>query len=624
MNFSSYLAIQLIELEKHCANLQERDRQEYEEELISSRNRSRIFKFLKSFQKEKFPPKIVHLDWNSVAENSKEKAELFNTYFSSVVTDESYDQIDAPPLLEAGGQRINFTEKEITKELEMLFVTESRGADGIPPILLKKTAKTVSKSIKSLFNYIGRLHSVPGSWKHGLVSTIFKDGNKSEVKNYRPVTLLNIISKVFEKFVLKFFSEDLLNSITSCQFGFVTRRSVILQLILSLSNIFENLSSSEEFCFLLLFDFSKAFDKIKHSVLIKKLARMNIPRSLFLLIKQSVTQSVNVDGYQSEKRLVSCGVPQGSVRGPILFLIYINDLPNVVFPSLPLLFADDLKLIHCSKNDSLDKLQVDLNNLHKWSVLSCLLFNYKKCSFTQFAFGSRVEDVVLSLEKKLIEEKMVVKDLGLTIVDTLNWIENVRNRIAKAMKAFYLFRRNTSCAISMKTNVHLYRAIISPTLMFASECWELKRNEYQILEWFNKKVMKWMTNRNCYKEAIVQSNILPPLYFKVLKDLLFSSIVSGKYDFDLRNYYVIQWAGRRSKVILPEIRFEAQRLNFWYRIEFRVNILQRKIKFFDNIKLKGRLLELMWKFFNENWAENNFCSWFFLCLCQNCCANSML
>ena len=106
MNFSPYLANQLIELEKHCSNLQERDRQKYEE-LNSSRNKSRIFKYLKNFQKEKFPPKIVHLEWNSVAQNSKEKAELFNTYFSSVVTDESYEQIDAQPLLKAGGKKIN-------------------------------------------------------------------------------------------------------------------------------------------------------------------------------------------------------------------------------------------------------------------------------------------------------------------------------------------------------------------------------------------------------------------------------------------------------------------------------------------------------------------------------------
>ena len=161
--------------------------------------------------------------------------------------------------------------------------------------------------------------------------------------------------------------------------------------------------------------------------------------------------------------------------------------------------------------------------------------------------------------------------------------------------------------------------------MFASECWELKRNEYQILEQFNKKVMKWMTNRSCYKEGIVQSNKLPQLYFKVLKDLLlFSSIVSGKCDVDLRNYYVIQWAGRRSRVILPEIRYEAQRLNFWYRTGFRVNIIQRKINFFDNNNLKERLLELKWKFSNENWAEKNFCSCIFLSLCRNCRANSML
>ena len=203
----------------------------------------------------------------------------------------------------------------------------------------------------------------------------------------------------------------------------------------------------------------------------KKLARMNVPRSLFSLIKDYLTgktQSV-VHGYQSEKRLVSCGIPLGSALGAILFMIYINELPNVVFSSLALLFADDLKIIHCSKNGSLDKLPVDLNNLHNWSVQNCLLINYKKCFFTQFAFGSRVEEIVFSLENNLIQEKRAVKDLGLTIVDNLNWIEEMRNRIAKAMKAFYLIRRNTSCRIYMKTKVHLYRAIISPTIIFASE-----------------------------------------------------------------------------------------------------------------------------------------------------------
>ena len=166
-----------------------------------------------------------------------------------------------------------------------------------PPILLEKTAKTFSESIKNLLNNIGRLHKVPGSWKHDLVSPIFKNGIKSELKNYRPVTLLNIISKVFEKFVLMFLSEYLLKKFASCQFCFVHRRSVILQLIMSLSNIFENLSASERFYFLLLFDFSKAFDKLNHSVLIKMLASMNTPRSLFSPNKEFLTgrtQSVNV------------------------------------------------------------------------------------------------------------------------------------------------------------------------------------------------------------------------------------------------------------------------------------------------------------------------------------------
>ena len=201
MNFSLYLATQIKEQEKHCANLPETDRQKYEEEVISSRDRSRIFKYLKSFQKKNFPPKIVHLEWNSVAQNSKKKQNFLtctcNSQFSSVVTDESHEQIDAPSLFEAGGQKRNFTETEITKELEMLVVTRSRGAGGIPPILLKKTAKTVSKSIISLFNNIGRLHNVPGSWKHGLVSPIFNDGKKVKLK----IIVLSHCSTSYPKFL---------------------------------------------------------------------------------------------------------------------------------------------------------------------------------------------------------------------------------------------------------------------------------------------------------------------------------------------------------------------------------------------------------------------------------------
>ena len=130
---------------------------------------------------------------------------------------------------------------------------------------------------------------------------------------------------------------------------------------MSLPKIFEHLSASEESSFLLLFDFSMAFYKIKRSVLLKNLASIIIPRNILLLIKENLTgrtQNVNVDGYQSEKRLVSCKDPQGSVLGPTHILIYINDKPNVVVLSLAVLFANELKFNQCTKNESLDNLQL--------------------------------------------------------------------------------------------------------------------------------------------------------------------------------------------------------------------------------------------------------------------------
>ena len=128
-----------------------------------------------------------------------------------------------------------------------------------------------------------------------------------------------------------------------------------------------------------------------------------------------------------------------------------------------------------------------------------------------------------------------------------------------------------------------------------------------------------------YREALIASNLLPPLYLKVLKDLLlFFKIVSGNYDVDFSMFHEVNWSAYKIRVKLPEIRFEAQRHNFWYRTGFRVNILlQRNLHFFKNTELKSNLSTLTWDFFRRNWNSSNPCSWIYLCSCSSCCANPM-
>ena len=366
----------------------------------------------------------------------------------------------------------------------------------------------------------------------------------------------------------------------------------------------------------------------------KKLLQIPISKALFELIQDYLsgrTQKVRIGDQLSNERTVTSGVPQGSVLGPLLFLIYINDLPTVVFSSLALLLADDLKLIFNGRaeQESLEKLQIDIQALHNWSVQNHLLFNLKKCSISEFKYGrnnkNTLEGVCFIMEGRSLNHKSLVRDVGLFIDESLNWDEHVKIRVGKAAKSFFLLRRNTSPIICTQTKAHLYRSIITASLLFASECWELRKTSFKVIEKFNKKVLKWICGNLDYKDALVHSNLLPPLYFKVLKDLLlFSNILEGRYNVDFSKEFKVTNSGRRRRVVLPDVRYEIQRQNFWYRTGFRINVVQRSLDFFNPENLKKKLIEYMWMYFNRHWTENNPCTWIFICLCVNCRANPRL
>ena len=209
--------------------------------------------------------------------------------------------------------------------------------------------------------------------------------------------------------------------------------------------------------------------------------------------------------------------------------------------------------------------------------------------------------------------------------ESLNWNEHVKARVGMARKSFFRLRRSTSPIICTKSKADLYRSIISMSMLSASACWELRKTNFEIIEKFNKTVLKWICGNLDYKDALIKSNLLPPLYIKVLKVLLlFSKILKGRYNVDFSKEFNITNSGRRRRVVLPDTRFEIQRQNFWYRTGFRINFVQRALDFFNLDNLKNNLIEYMWSFFNRHWTENNPCTWIFVCLCTNCRANPRL
>ena len=372
----------LESLKAKCETMQEQDQADYESRLFQGRETSRIFKSFKSLRRSKLSPILT---WNERQTSKEGRAELLCEYFASITeTNHDYSVIEDPHT--HGDLSLIISADEISNELSVLDPSKSRGEDKLPASVMKETANKLKTSLFNIFKNIKRLTQVPARRKHGIIIPIYKGGKISDVGNYRPVTLLNTPIKVFERIIYKRLMEVITHHCSSAQYGFMKRRSTILQLLKSITMIYD--AAAEEFL-LLLFDFSKAFDKINHGIMVKKLSLLGLDRNFYYIIKSYLTgrtQSVRIEDHLSAPRIVQTGVPQGSVLGPLFFLLYINDLPSIIYSSTALMFADDLKLFFRGTTNSLDQLQQDLINLELWSTQNHLLFNAKKCNMLVFNF----------------------------------------------------------------------------------------------------------------------------------------------------------------------------------------------------------------------------------------------
>ena len=202
------------------------------------------------------------------------------------MTDDGYKYFDPSEQRNFWGNDISITEDLTKTELKSLNISKSRGQDSIPPIFFNRCGGSTATSLKNLFCNIKRLREFPSARGTGIVSPIYKSGDKREVLNYRPVTLLNIVAKTFEKFIFEPIYTAFADRISNSQFDFRPRLSVVLQLLYSLSHIYSHLNSRDSVYLFILFDISKVFDKIKHSILMKKLLQIPISKASFELIQE--------------------------------------------------------------------------------------------------------------------------------------------------------------------------------------------------------------------------------------------------------------------------------------------------------------------------------------------------
>ena len=292
------------------------------------------------------PPILVNSD---IIHNNEEKADAFNTFFTNQTLLEEPNTEPSPPTYDISSflSMVQFNHTDIEPLLRSLPLGKAVGPDTINNRILKELSVVLAHPLCDLFNYSLSISTFPTSWKIANVCPIHKKGESNLVGNYRPISLLNSLSKVFERAVYKHIYNHILsnNILTDFQSGFRPRDSTVNQLA-SIYNAFcEALDNGKEvrvvFC-----DISKAFDRVWHAGLLSKLHAIGVRENMLLWLGsylQNRQQRVTLQGSTSSLRPIKAGVPQGSILGPLLFIVYINDIVRDIDASISL-FADDTSL----------------------------------------------------------------------------------------------------------------------------------------------------------------------------------------------------------------------------------------------------------------------------------------
>ena len=309
----------------------------------------------------------------------------------------------------------------VFKLLDKIDVSKASGPDCIPGRILQNLAQELAPVLHFIFEQSLNTGDIPAEWTLANVAPIFKKGSKLQAVNYRPVSLTCISCKLFEHIVCKHILGHLEDHeiLTDLQHGFRSGRSCETQLITTFHDIASAYNKKGSQIDIAVLDFSKAFDTVPHDGLLSKLKHYGIDDKIWLWILNFLKQRVVVDGIQSDLVTVDSGVPQGTVLGPILFLLHINDLPSVISSKVRL-FADDCLVYREIKNrqDQI-ALQKDLNLLENWGSKWGMRFNAAKCNIMRMSRKQTPISTQYELSGQVLEEVKDAKYLGVTVSDDL-------------------------------------------------------------------------------------------------------------------------------------------------------------------------------------------------------------
>jgi len=528
-------------------------------------------------------------DGNFMHSDPKVKANILNRQFASVFTD---DKTAASPDLGTSTHPtmndIKINSAGIAKLMRNLNPHKATGPDGVPARLLKEIANEIAPAISTLFQATLNQGTIPAVWKEALVVPLFKKGNRSSPVNYRPVSLTSILCKLCEHVIHSAIINHLSANKILCdaQHGFRKSRSCDTQLILTINDLAKGLEDKEQ-TDLILLDFSKAFDKVSHRLLLQKMEHYGVHGATLNWVKDFLsqrTQQVLVDGQMSTQANVTSGVPQGSVLGPLLFLVFINDLPDCVKSSTTRLFADDTAVYRriMSPEDAI-LLQQDLDALQKWEKTWLMEFHPAKCKVLRITNKRKPTPSAYTIHGMKLEEVKSAKYLGLTIDNKLSFNPHVDSTAKKANSTRAFLQRNFHhCNRRIKEAT--YKTYIRPIVEYAAPaCDPHTHRSINKLEQVQRNSARYVTNTYDRRASIT----------KVLNQLKWPSLQSRRQQIRLSMLYRIRYnlvditwtdhltaatsntRGHNSRFFKPHIFNDVYKYSFFPRTSHEWNHLKK-------------------------------------------------
>ena len=546
----------------------------------------RFWKYVKSKRSYKSSIKCL-IKNNLTFTNSKDILNALNdTFFEAFSRDEHAETVslDSGDCSHASNTphmpNIEVTFNGIKKLIEGLDSKKSPGPDNISPGILKLIPNEAASFLEVIYKNSLATSEIPDDWKMANITPLHKKGAKSNPSNYRLVSLTSIPCKLLEHIIKSSMYSHLekYNLITSKQHGFRKHFSCTTQLLSLVHDLCQAINAKGQTDIIFL-DFSKAFDKVSHRKLLQKLSSYGfggLCHSWLRSFLSSRTQAVVMDGERSFPCEVLSGVPQGTVLGPILFLIYINDIVNGLKSNINL-FADDCALYRKIESEEDNRvLQDDLNLLHSWGIRWSMDFNVSKCFSMTVTLNRNIIHSTYHINGVPVENLDSYKYLGVYISSKMQWNKTVDHMIGKANKTLGLLKRNfSSCSSHIKEK--LYLSLVRPHLEYSCEVWSPSTKDLKHrLEMVQRHAARFV--KNDYQQTASVTAMLKELNWDTLESrrtrfqlkyvhkMLSNQVALNPFDYFEKNTYSSLRNSHSKKLTLKFARVDVVKNSFFYSI----------------------------------------------------------